>query len=152
MTSNSNTVFYANHGHDFSNRGSSFSHGGRRGRFSGSRGGFSGLDSSPGQGILPLSSQALPSVHVAASLGGGNSRKRAVIIGVVVGVVGLLILIVGFFPHFKLSRKPEAARRGDILGAAELQGPLNYKYKDLKSATKNFSEENKLGEGGFGDI
>lgn len=41
---------------------------------------------------------------------------------------------------------------GDILGATELQGPVNYKYKDLSSATKNFSEENKLGEGGFGDV
>ncbi|XP_008227865.1 PREDICTED: cysteine-rich receptor-like protein kinase 2 [Prunus mume] len=83
---------------------------------------------------------------------GGNSRKKAIIIGVVVGGVGLLILIVGVLLYFKLSRKPEAARRGDILGATELQGPMNYKYKDLKSATKNFSEENKLGEGGFGDV
>ncbi|XP_077247054.1 cysteine-rich receptor-like protein kinase 44 isoform X2 [Tasmannia lanceolata] len=41
---------------------------------------------------------------------------------------------------------------GDILGATELRGPLNFRYKDLKLATKNFSEENKLGEGGFGDV
>ena len=33
-----------------------------------------------------------------------------------------------------------------------MQGPINYKYKDLNAATKNFSEENKLGEGGFGDV
>lgn len=39
-----------------------------------------------------------------------------------------------------------------ILGATELQGPVNYNYKVLKSATKNFTEENKLGEGGFGDV
>lgn len=38
------------------------------------------------------------------------------------------------------------------MGATELQGPVNYKYKDLKSATENFSDENKLGEGGFGDV
>lgn len=41
---------------------------------------------------------------------------------------------------------------GDILGATELKGPVTYRYKDLKSATKNFSDENKLGEGGFGDV
>lgn len=41
---------------------------------------------------------------------------------------------------------------GNILGATELQGPVNFHYNDLKSATKNFSEENKLGEGGFGDV
>ena len=39
-----------------------------------------------------------------------------------------------------------------ILGASELRGPVNYKYNVLKSATKNFSEENKLGEGGFGEV
>ncbi|KAM1668331.1 hypothetical protein ACFX1X_047767 [Malus domestica] len=83
--------------------------------------------------------------------GGGNSRKKGIIIGVAVGGGGLL-LIVGFLLYFKLSRKPMADHRGDILGATELQGPVNYKYKDLKSATKNFSEENKLGEGGFGDV
>jgi len=38
------------------------------------------------------------------------------------------------------------------LSATELQGPVNFRYNDLKSATKNFSEENKLGEGGFGDV
>lgn len=41
---------------------------------------------------------------------------------------------------------------GDILGATELKGPVIYRYKDLKSATKNFNDENKLGEGGFGDV
>lgn len=29
---------------------------------------------------------------------------------------------------------------------------MNYSFKDLKSATKNFSEEYKLGEGGFGEV
>ncbi|KAL0290405.1 UNVERIFIED_CONTAM: Cysteine-rich receptor-like protein kinase [Sesamum angustifolium] len=41
---------------------------------------------------------------------------------------------------------------GNILGATELQGPNIYSYKDLKATTNNFSEENKLGEGGFGDV
>lgn len=38
------------------------------------------------------------------------------------------------------------------MGATELKGPVKYKYNDLKAATKNFSAENKLGEGGFGDV
>lgn len=33
-----------------------------------------------------------------------------------------------------------------------ISGLINYDYKDLKSATKNFSEEYKVGEGGFGDV
>lgn len=41
---------------------------------------------------------------------------------------------------------------GNILGATELRGPEPYRYKDLKAATKDFSDETKLGEGGFGDV
>lgn len=33
-----------------------------------------------------------------------------------------------------------------------MKGPVYYNYGDLKSATKNFSIENKLGEGGFGVV
>ena len=40
----------------------------------------------------------------------------------------------------------------DILAATELRGLVNYSSRDLKAATKSFSAENKLGEGGFGDV
>lgn len=29
---------------------------------------------------------------------------------------------------------------------------MAYSYNDLKRATKDFKEDNKLGEGGFGDV
>ncbi|KAJ6813110.1 putative receptor-like protein kinase [Iris pallida] len=83
---------------------------------------------------------------------GGSSHKGAIIGGAVGGFGGLLLLCLLVFLWIRSSRKSEKARRGDILGATELQGPVNFHYKDLKSATKNFSEENKLGEGGFGDV
>ncbi|CAI9758134.1 unnamed protein product [Fraxinus pennsylvanica] len=83
--------------------------------------------------------------------GGGSSNKKA-IIGGVVGGAGLVLIIAALFLWYHLSRKKKVAVRGDILGATELQGPNTYNYKDLKSATNNFSEENKLGEGGFGDV
>lgn len=31
-------------------------------------------------------------------------------------------------------------------------GPLTFSYSELKSATNDFSPENKLGEGGFGPV
>ncbi|KAF5479315.1 hypothetical protein F2P56_000148 [Juglans regia] len=89
--------------------------------------------------------------NISPFLGNGNSSKKKAIIGGVVGGVGAL-LIIALLVWFSLSRRPKAAFRGDILGATELRGPVNYKLKDLKSATKNFSEKNKLGEGGFGDV
>ncbi|XP_027337777.1 cold-responsive protein kinase 1-like [Abrus precatorius] len=81
---------------------------------------------------------------------GGSSKKWA-IIGGVVGGGGLLVILLALFA-WRRSRKPKRVPRGDILGATELKGPVNYKYDDLKAATKNFSNENKLGEGGFGDV
>ncbi|XP_038715595.1 cold-responsive protein kinase 1-like [Tripterygium wilfordii] len=82
---------------------------------------------------------------------GGSSRTRA-IIGGVVGGVSLLLIIIALLVWFRLRRKQTATTRGNILEATELQGPVNYSYRDLKTATKNFCEENKLGEGGFGDV
>ncbi|XP_028796395.1 cold-responsive protein kinase 1-like, partial [Neltuma alba] len=80
----------------------------------------------------------------------GDSSKKAIIGGVVGGASFILVLLALFALYSRsLSRR---VHRVDILGATELKGPVNYRYKDLKSATKNFSKENKLGEGGFGDV
>ncbi|XP_057807228.1 cold-responsive protein kinase 1-like isoform X2 [Salvia miltiorrhiza] len=83
---------------------------------------------------------------------GGNSSKKKAIIGGVVAAGALVLILAAFLLWYKFARKPETAPRSDILGATELQGPNRYSYKDLKAATSNFSEENKLGEGGFGDV
>ncbi|KAJ8752222.1 hypothetical protein K2173_003830 [Erythroxylum novogranatense] len=81
----------------------------------------------------------------------GSSTNKA-LIGGIAGGASLALLLLALVVWFKLSRKRKRAPRADILGATELRGPVNYSYKDLKSATKNFNEENKLGEGGFGDV
>ncbi|XP_028774942.1 cold-responsive protein kinase 1-like isoform X1 [Neltuma alba] len=80
----------------------------------------------------------------------GDSSKKTIIGGVVGGASFILILLALFALYRRSLFK--RVHRVDILGATELKGPVNYRYKDLKSATKNFSEENKLGEGGFGDV
>jgi len=40
----------------------------------------------------------------------------------------------------------------DTLVATELRGPVDFDFKILRDATSNFSEANKLGEGGFGEV
>ncbi|KAF4398466.1 hypothetical protein G4B88_025445 [Cannabis sativa] len=92
--------------------------------------------------------------NLAPFLNGSSSRKKTIIGGIVGGVGALtLIIILGIFIWFKrYSKKSQPVARGNILGGTELQGPVNFKYNDLKHATKNFSEQNKLGEGGFGDV
>ncbi|KAH6828229.1 hypothetical protein C2S53_014344 [Perilla frutescens var. hirtella] len=83
---------------------------------------------------------------------GGNSSKKKAIIGGVVGGGALVLVVVALFLWYKFARKSKTAPRDNILGATELQGPNIYDYKDLKAATNDFSEENKLGQGGFGDV
>ncbi|KAF7130804.1 hypothetical protein RHSIM_Rhsim10G0181800 [Rhododendron simsii] len=86
-------------------------------------------------------------------VGGGGSSNKNAIIGGIVGGGGCLLLIVGvLILWYHRSTKAKAASRGEIIGASELQGPKPFSYKDLKSATQNFSNETKLGEGGFGDV
>ncbi|CAJ1960709.1 unnamed protein product [Sphenostylis stenocarpa] len=82
----------------------------------------------------------------------GGSSKKGAIIGGVVGGVGLVVILLALYVLFKRYKKPKEVRRGNILGATELKGPVSYRYKDLKTATENFSDENKLGEGGFGNV
>ncbi|KAK2440474.1 cysteine-rich receptor protein kinase [Trifolium repens] len=81
-----------------------------------------------------------------------SSSNKGAIIGGVVGGVAIVLILLALFVWLRLKKKPKRHPRGDILGATELKGPVTYRYNDLKSATKNFSDENKLGEGGFGDV
>ncbi|KAH6796957.1 hypothetical protein C2S52_021511 [Perilla frutescens var. hirtella] len=82
----------------------------------------------------------------------GSSINEKAVIGGAVGGAGLLIIVVTIFIWFNFSRTLRKALVGNILGATELQRPNRYSYKDLKAATDNFSEENKLGEGAFGAV
>ncbi|KAJ6299289.1 hypothetical protein OIU76_020292 [Salix suchowensis] len=82
---------------------------------------------------------------------GSKSQKKVLIAGLVGGIGLLLLATVIQFLWLKLHKAPKAVpREGDIL--QELRGPVNYSFKELKSATKNFSEEYRLGEGGFGEV
>ncbi|GLT42754.1 hypothetical protein SLA2020_167390 [Shorea laevis] len=81
-----------------------------------------------------------------------SSRKKDALIGGLFGGIGFLLLVLAVWIWFRSSRRKKMAPRGDIIEATELQGPVNYSYRDLNSATHNFSLENKLGEGGFGNV
>ncbi|KAK1370404.1 Cysteine-rich receptor protein [Heracleum sosnowskyi] len=82
---------------------------------------------------------------------GSSSMKTAIVAGIV-GVLSLLLLVLALLLWYRSLQKRKAGKRADILGVTKFQGPTIYNYKDLKSATKNFSEEYKVGEGGFADV
>ncbi|KAK1410560.1 hypothetical protein QVD17_37097 [Tagetes erecta] len=80
---------------------------------------------------------------------GGSSKKGAVIGGVLGGVGVLIMFLIALLLWYRRSKRTTPI---DSLNGATLQGPKEYSYTDLKKATKDFKDENKLGEGGFGDV
>ncbi|KAL4578533.1 hypothetical protein LXL04_014657 [Taraxacum kok-saghyz] len=79
----------------------------------------------------------------------GSSRKLGMIVGASVGL-GILLLILASFLWYKVWKKPKTDE--DTLDKQLIQGVNTYKYKDLQSATRNFSEEYNIGKGGYGEV
>ncbi|KAI3699250.1 hypothetical protein L2E82_43426 [Cichorium intybus] len=82
----------------------------------------------------------------------GSSNKAAIIGGVVgsLGILGIALLAILMWCR---RLKQRSITRGNLYRKGDqLQEPLKYSYSDLKKATKNFSDDNKLGEGGYGEV
>nr|GLL18987.1 cysteine-rich receptor-like protein kinase 2 [Ipomoea trifida] len=90
--------------------------------------------------------QCAETVSQSSCKGNSSGKKKPIIVAGVVGTVGIILVLGALFLFYRQSWKANAWRRGNILGAKY------YIYKDLKAATNDFSEENVLGKGGFGDV
>ncbi|KAJ9541154.1 hypothetical protein OSB04_027660 [Centaurea solstitialis] len=76
---------------------------------------------------------------------GAQSNMVPIIAGAIGGVV-LLFLILVLWILYRLRTKSKKTEEADLKGA------INYNYKDLQLATNDFSEENILGKGGYGEV
>ena len=85
----------------------------------------------------------------------GHKKERVIKVGLIVGscvLVGGLVLI-GFFGLWKKTSKARKGAEGPMDDELEKgTGPKKFSYRELARATKNFSESEKLGEGGFGEV
>nr|XP_043634428.1 cold-responsive protein kinase 1-like [Erigeron canadensis] len=77
----------------------------------------------------------------------GSSSKVPVIAGAI-GGVGLLCIIIVIWFILRLKKKSKKMEED----SEDINGAINYQYKDLQDATNNFSNENFLGKGGFGEV
>ncbi|PPS04972.1 hypothetical protein GOBAR_AA15689 [Gossypium barbadense] len=78
---------------------------------------------------------------------GNTARKTTIVISVVVPVIGFMVVI----------RKRKTAETTNLTTSMDDDlgrgaGPRRFSYLELVSATNNFSEQRKLGEGGFGTV
>ncbi|XP_024180394.1 probable LRR receptor-like serine/threonine-protein kinase At1g56130 isoform X3 [Rosa chinensis] len=79
-----------------------------------------------------------------------KKNRTGLIVGIVVGSGVLLVLL--FVAFYLVQRR----KRSDPDDGEELYGidvgPLTFSYPELKTATNDFDEAHKLGEGGFGPV
>ncbi|XP_061979077.1 cysteine-rich receptor-like protein kinase 10 isoform X2 [Populus nigra] len=75
-----------------------------------------------------------------------NKARTTIIIVVPIGVVILIFCICIFL---KIQKPKEAVQTVDEIITAE---SLQFDFGTIRAATDNFSEENKLGQGGFGSV
>ncbi|KAE8645823.1 hypothetical protein Csa_017117 [Cucumis sativus] len=137
-----------------------------------------GFSSSTGQSI-PI--QAIRSWNFTSSLdlidvaGIVEEKSKLWIVGLVIGLVGLVFLsgflFVVWWRRTKRKQREKEERDGDDdddddFGDEEISmvenvvdeefirgtGPKRFAYKELVKATNNFSQEGKLGQGGFGGV
>ncbi|KAI3794376.1 hypothetical protein L1987_37007 [Smallanthus sonchifolius] len=82
----------------------------------------------------------------------GDSSKKRAIIGGVVGGTCFLFLVLAFF-LWRSSKNSSSSQIDKSTGSTVLlQGPTRYSYDDLRKATNNFSHQNNLGGGVFGEV
>ncbi|KAL1336081.1 hypothetical protein AAHE18_10G035300 [Arachis hypogaea] len=87
----------------------------------------------------------------AADIGSSSSNKnhRAVLaIGI---TLSALVLVLGLVAICYLRKKRQQSSRGDQRNMDDLKLPM-FNFDTLMMATNNFSQDNKLGEGGFGSV
>uniref|UniRef100_J3L4N5 non-specific serine/threonine protein kinase n=1 Tax=Oryza brachyantha TaxID=4533 RepID=J3L4N5_ORYBR len=94
-----------------------------------------------------------------------DPKEETVILWVVLGLCGLLLVLVvagvlWFVTQWRKAGELAGGGIDDEMGYDELadeeffveSGPRRFRYSDLAAATKNFSDERKLGQGGFGGV
>ncbi|KAK2986705.1 hypothetical protein RJ640_010930 [Escallonia rubra] len=89
---------------------------------------------------------------------GKNAKKVSILVAVTVSVgvlaVGSIALVV-----LRRRRRPRTRQTSETVNLTSINddlergaGPKRFSYRDLSAATNNFSDERKLGEGGFGAV
>ncbi|KAL8240504.1 hypothetical protein R6Q59_013859 [Mikania micrantha] len=83
----------------------------------------------------------------------GHSSKQRAIVAVPIGGVVLCFLILVLWLVDIQRKKSKNIKQGNCISVlSDLNGAVHCNYNELKLATKNFSQENILGKGGYGEV
>ncbi|RZR92882.1 hypothetical protein BHM03_00021257 [Ensete ventricosum] len=113
--------------------------------------------------LLPKTTPAAPP-DPSAPLAAKKKSKMGLVVGVVIGAA-VLMVVLGSLGLILWRRRRRRTTGRDAEDEEELEfhrtmddefererGPKRFAYQVLADATRNFSEEEKLGEGGFGSV
>ncbi|XP_058197648.1 cysteine-rich receptor-like protein kinase 10 [Rhododendron vialii] len=106
----------------------------------------------------PLPSPALPpppppSTTTRSSPGNGGISSKVIIAIVVPTGVAIMLFIAGFYCRTKRARNNNNSKREENVGndISTVQS-LHYDLGTIQAVTNNFTDDNKIGEGGFGPV
>lgn len=111
------------------------------------------IDESPASSFkktLCCDSCAFSSIKENSFLANKANRLRLGLGAVGIFVLLLLCVVAIFVYKCVVARSPVGRMKGDFAKASS--STYLYTYKELKAATRNFREDNKLGEGGIGEV
>ncbi|URE32805.1 Legume lectin domain [Musa troglodytarum] len=111
-----------------------------------------------------FNSSLLPKTTPPAPVAAQKKSKMGLVVGVVIGAA-VLMVVLGSLGLILRRKRRRRATGWDAEDEEELEfgrtmddefererGPKRFAYQELADATRNFSEDEKLGEGGFGSV
>ncbi|KZV53291.1 hypothetical protein F511_07585 [Dorcoceras hygrometricum] len=83
---------------------------------------------------------------------GKKKNTARIVIAIVVPIVASLLLAVGLFVFLRQRRKHKGREKLDSVDDMSIAESIQYDFNEIRAATDDFSDANKLGQGGFGGV
>ncbi|KAK4838756.1 hypothetical protein QYF36_016191 [Acer negundo] len=93
----------------------------------------------------------IPTVSNNPPTSSSKTNRTGLIVGIVVGVGLVSFLLAAILWIIQRRKRPSKDDDDEVLQGMDVK-PYTFSYAVLKTATEDFSPENKLGEGGFGPV
>ncbi|PIN26897.1 Serine/threonine protein kinase [Handroanthus impetiginosus] len=93
-------------------------------------------------------------IRMASSEADSKGKRREILIGILVSIVGIIVVGLGLLLYIR-KRKNNSKKRKEAKYKPSHEKQSDLPFFDLSvilKATNNFSDRNKLGEGGFGPV
>ncbi|KAI9160944.1 hypothetical protein LWI28_012972 [Acer negundo] len=101
--------------------------------------------------LLNSDTDFIPTVSNNPPTSSSKTNRTGLIVGIVVGVGLVSFLLAAILWIIQRRKRPSKDDDDEVLQGMDVK-PYTFSYAVLKTATEDFSPENKLGEGGFGPV